>query len=174
MDALTFWKVVTRDASQLLERLLSLLDAHGIRYCVIDGQAVNAYVDPLVTLDLDLVVAAEQLVEVEGLLASEFVVERFPHSPNVSAPNSDLRVRLQLDPRYAAFVARAVSGNVLGLDLPVATAEDVLAGKIWAVQDPTRRPSKRQKDLADIARMIEALPELRAKVPAEVLARLEA
>jgi hypothetical protein len=28
---------------------------------VIDGQAVNAYVEPLVSLDLDLVVATDQL-----------------------------------------------------------------------------------------------------------------
>ncbi|MFN8423976.1 MAG: hypothetical protein U0470_11575 [Anaerolineae bacterium] len=62
---------------------------------------------------------------------------------------------------------------MLGLALPVATAADVLAGKVWAVQDATRRPSKRQKDLADIARLIEALPELRAGVPVGVLGRLE-
>lgn len=174
MQAPTFWKTVTMDSSELLDRLLARLDAQGIRYCVIGGQAVNAYVDPLVSLGLDLVVAADQLADLEPLLASDFVVQRFPHSLSVSAPDSDLRVQFQLDPRYADFVDRAVWGNVLGLDLPVATAADVLAGKIWAVQDRTRRPSKRQKDLADIARMIEALPELRASVPAEVLARLEA
>jgi hypothetical protein len=43
---------------------------------------------------------------------------------------------------------------------------------VWAAQDPTRRPSKRQKDLADISRLLEAHPELRARVPADVLARL--
>jgi hypothetical protein len=60
----------------------------------------------------------------------------------------------------------------LGCDLPVAAIEDVLRGKVWAAQDPERRASKRQKDLADIARLIEVAPELRAHVPAEVLARL--
>jgi hypothetical protein len=38
--------------------------------------------------------------------------------------------------------------------------------------DPSRRPSKRQKDLADIARLLEAFPALRQQVPAEVLTRL--
>jgi hypothetical protein len=61
---------------------------------------------------------------------------------------------------------------VLGLRLPVAHIEDLLQGKLWAVMDATRRPSKRQKDLADIARLLEADPALRARVPAEVLARL--
>jgi hypothetical protein len=37
--------------------------------------------------------------------------------------------------------------------------------------DPARRPSKRQKDLADIARLLEAYPALRENVPTEVLDR---
>jgi len=61
---------------------------------------------------------------------------------------------------------------VLGLVLPVASLEDVLTGKVWAAQDPGRRGSKRQKDLADIARLLEAYPELRSSVPEEILARL--
>jgi hypothetical protein len=54
----------------------------------------------------------------------------------------------------------------------VASVEDVLQGKTWAALDPGRRASKRQKDLADIARLLEAYPHLREKVPAEILARL--
>jgi hypothetical protein len=54
----------------------------------------------------------------------------------------------------------------------VADVKDLLQGKIWAVQDPTRRASKRQKDLADVARLIEAFPELRASVPHGILDRL--
>jgi hypothetical protein len=91
---------------------------------------------------------------------------------NVSLPGSDLRVQLQTDPRYAAFVERASVRDVLGLSLPVAAVEDVLQGKVWAAQDPKRRPSKRQKDLADISRLLEAHPELRRSVPPDVLARL--
>lgn len=62
--------------------------------------------------------------------------------------------------------------DVLGIRLPVASLEDVLQGKIWAVLDPARRSSRRQKDLADIARLLEAYPHLRQRVPAEVLSRL--
>lgn len=54
----------------------------------------------------------------------------------------------------------------------MAGLEDVLQGKVWAAGDPTRRPSKRQKDLADIARLLEAYPHLRERVPADLLARL--
>ena len=45
-------------------------------------------------------------------------------------------------------------------------------GKIWAALDNARRPSKRQKDLADIARLLEVRPDLRRQTPAEILARL--
>ncbi|MEW6749861.1 MAG: hypothetical protein AB1505_02665 [Candidatus Latescibacterota bacterium] len=38
--------------------------------------------------------------------------------------------------------------------------------------DPQRRVSKRQKDLADIARLLEAAPDPRSQVPEEILARL--
>ena len=133
---------------------------------------MNAYVEPVVSLDLDVVIASDHLAKVESLLDKTFDVERFPHSLNVSGRDSDLRIQIQLDPRYGAFVDRATTREVLGLRLPVAAADDVLRGKVWAVQDLGRRGSKRQKDLADIARLVESYPELRATVPADVLARL--
>jgi len=61
---------------------------------------------------------------------------------------------------------------VLGEALPVAAMEDVLLGKIWAALDPGQRASKRQKDLADISRLIEREPKLRSTVPQEILDRL--
>ncbi len=172
MQALEYWKAVTADRSGFLDRLLAVLKESGASYCVIGGQAVNAYVEPVVSLDLDIAVASADLPSAEAALAREFRVERFAHSVNVSASGSDLRAQLQTDPRYSAFVERASPALVLGLRLPVARIEDVLQGKVWAAQDATRRPSKRQKDLADIARLLEARPELRKQVPDDVLARL--
>jgi hypothetical protein len=172
MRASAFWRAVTVDETNLLARFLDVLRNMGAHYCVVGGQAVNAYVDPVVSLDLDIVVAVEQLQSLESKLAREFRVERFPHSLNVSAPGSDLRVQIQTDPRYAGFVARATERVILGRSLVTAAIDDVMQGKVWAAQDQTRRPSKRQKDLADIARLLEAYPELRLKVPDDVLARL--
>lgn len=172
MQALTFWKTITMDQANLLENLIALLDKHGIEYCVIGGQAVNAFVEPLVSLDLDVAVALHQLDQVEKLLTQHFDVKRFPHSINVALAGSDLRVQIQTDERYAQFVDRAIRREVLGMELPVANLKDVLQGKVWAAQDPERRGSKRQKDLADIARILEKYPELRAQVPQEVRQRL--
>jgi hypothetical protein len=172
MRAHTFWKVTVADRVDFLDRLVALLAEHGIRYCVVGGQGVNAYVEALVSLDLDVVVAVEQLDQAETLLRQTFSVERSTHSLNVSARGSDLRVQIQTDPRYFPFVERAEVREVLGLQLPVAALRDVLQGKVWAVMDPTRRPSKRLKDLTDIARLLESYPKLRSQVPAEILAKL--
>lgn len=172
MQALTFWKIVTMDYSNLLENLIELLKKHDVRFCVIGGQAVNAYAEPLVSLDLDLVVATDQIEKVDALFEKHFVLKRFPHSLNITIPNSDVRVQIQTDERYNAFLEKATIKSILGMDLPVASIEDVLQGKIWAALDSEIRGSKRQKDLADIARILENYPELRAKVPQEILGRL--
>ncbi len=172
MLATAFWKAVTMDQSEFLDRLIALLAAEGIRYCVVDGQAVNAYADPVVSLDLDLAVAVDDLARTEARLAAVFSLERHPHSLNVADAGSNLRVQIQIDSRYTAFVERAAPRDVLGIRLPVAAVEDVLQGKVWAASDPDRRPSKRLKDLADIARLLEVAPPLRPLIPAEILAKI--
>ena len=172
MLARTFWKAVTVDRSNLLERFFALLNERQVRFCLIGGQALNAYVEPVVSLDLDVVIASDRLGEIVSAVSDQLAVEHFPHSLNVSDRDSDLRIQIQLDPRYQQFVERATVREVLGLSVPVAALEDILQGKMWAVQDQTRRGSKRQKDLADIARILERRPDLRAGVPAEILQRL--
>ncbi|MBF8275881.1 MAG: uncharacterized protein HW390_954 [Candidatus Brocadiaceae bacterium] len=172
MQALTFLKVITMDKANRLETFLAMLEKHQIRFCVIGGQGVNAYVEPLVSLDLDLAVATAQSEQIETLLAQNYKVTRFPHSLNIELPDSDLRIQIQTDIRYGVFANYARRKEVLGLEMPVARLEDILQGKIWAIQDPDRRASKRQKDLADIARILESYPELKAQVPVEVLSRL--
>jgi hypothetical protein len=59
--------------------------------------------------------------------------------------------------------------DVHGILLRVASLEDTLAGKIKAWRTPERRPSKAIKHLGDIARLIEAYPELQASLPADVI-----
>jgi len=70
MKALSFRKAVSLDKSNLLEEVFALLDQHEVRFCVIGGQAVNAYVEPLVSLDLDLAIAVDQVDNVKELMAS--------------------------------------------------------------------------------------------------------
>src|SRR5438128_6999340 len=112
MQALEVWKTVTMDRSNFLDNLIALLSEHAIRYRVIGGQGVNAYVEPLISLDLALVVAVSQLELVESLLGQHFEVERFPNSLNISAFRSNLRVQIQTDPRYFDFPERAAVRDV--------------------------------------------------------------
>lgn len=173
MQPEAFFRVVTMDGSSFEDRVLALLEREKIRFCIIGGQGVNAYVEPLVSLDLDIAVAGDQIARLKEIVGREFGIEQFPHSLNVSDPGSALRIQFQTDPRYSEFVAGAQMRSVLGRMMPVARVEDVFRGKTWAALDPSRRPSKRQKDLADIARLIESFPSLRDQTPPGILDRLE-
>jgi len=172
MQALDIWKAVVDDRVDFLDDLIALLDGLGVRYCVIGGQGVNAYVEPLISVDLALAVVAEQIDAVE-LAAERFVVERCEHILAISAAGSNLRVQVQLDPRYFGFPAHSARRDVLGVSLPVASIADVLRGKVWAAQGSTRGPTKRRKDLLDIERLVEAYPELRARLPEDIKTKLE-
>jgi hypothetical protein len=47
MRAAGFWKAVTVDRSNVLERFFEVLRRHDVPFCPIDGQALNAYVEPV-------------------------------------------------------------------------------------------------------------------------------
>jgi hypothetical protein len=51
-----FMKAVANGKTDIVELFLKLLEDTGSTYCVVGGLAVNAYAEPVVSLDLDLVV----------------------------------------------------------------------------------------------------------------------
>jgi len=174
MTGKTFINSVANGKEDVIAVLLKLLNDTGADYCVIGGLAVNAYVEPVVSLDLDIVVV---LSDVELLyavaLAKGLKVERYPYSVNMTMAGSDLRIQVQLDERYQGFIQRASVRSVLGYEMKVAAMEDVLQGKLWAYQDVTRRRSKRQKDLADIMRLVESYAFLQSLLPAAIQKEVE-
>jgi hypothetical protein len=161
-----FMNKVTNSKDDFFEKFINFLKEKDIKFCVIGGLAVNAYCEPVVSLDLDIVPASED-VEAICKEARErgLKVEQFEHSVNIASGSSDLRIQLQADPRYQSFVSKAQDRDVLGYKMKVARLEDVLQGKVWAYMDKARRKSKRQKDLADIFRIIERYPELETSLP---------
>ena len=174
MTGKEFLNSIANSEVDVLELLLNMLSKTGTGYCVIGGLAVNAYAEPVVSLDLDLVVVSAQIPDLtQAASAAGMKVEEFEHSVNLSIAGSDLRIQLQKDSRYQEFISRAEVHVVLGYELSVAAIEDVLAGKVWAYSDKTRRASKRQKDLADIMRLVETHPKLQASLPDEVSAQLD-
>ena len=160
-----FFKAVLNDEEDVIQIFLDVLSTAKVDYCVIGGLAVNAYAEPVVSLDLDIVVAINDIETTCKAVEAHFKIERFTHSVNLNSDKSDLRIQLQIDQRYQNFITRAVIHSVLGYEMKVAIVEDVLTGKIWAYSDEQRRKSKRQKDLADIIRLIETYPNLADQLP---------
>jgi len=160
-----FMNSVSKGQEDILQQMLDLLTTMKIDYCVIGGLAVNAYAEPVVSLDLDLIVFADAIDPLLKAAQKLFNIERFPHSMNLVSTKSDLRIQLQTDPRYQSFISRSSTKEVMGYEMKIAVVEDVLQGKIWAYSDEQRRKSKRQKDLADIFRLVEAYPHLKDLLP---------
>jgi hypothetical protein len=115
------------------------------------GLAINCYVDPVYTLDADLIVR---------------------NQIKAQCPGSDLRIQFTPDERYKAFLARSVETEVLGTRVRVACLEEVTQGKSWASSDSGRRLSQRRKDELDLIHLAEAYPALKASHPPELRQQL--
>jgi len=173
MTGKAFMNAIANAERDILQLFLDILAESGAPYCAVGGLAVNAYAEPVVSLDLDIVVALEDTDKVVSAAEKRGLkVERFEHSINITSSGSDLRIQLQTDARYQPFIARAREKEILGYRMRVADVTDVLQGKIWAYQDERRRRSKRQKDLADIMRLAEANPGLEKLLPPEIQKQL--
>lgn len=163
-----FLNGLARGKIDLIQYFLDFLCEKKISYCVIGGLAVNAYVEPVVSMDLDIVITTAGLNTLKESLSKNFQMKEFTHSINFYHPDSNLRIQVQTDNRYQAFISNANEKQVLGYTMNVASIEDVLKGKIWAYGDKERRQSKRQKDLADIFRIIESFPDLEKILPEKI------
>jgi hypothetical protein len=162
------FEAVTGSGSSDFAILVDILSRHG-SWCLIGGLAVNCYVEPVYTLDADIVVVSSELPGIKtDLLAAGFAVEEFTYLLNARMAGSDLRIQLSLDPRYQDFLANKHVLKVLGHEVPVASLKDVLQGKIWAWSDKRRRASKRKKDELDLMRILETYPETRELMPEEI------
>lgn len=168
MTATEVFESVTGSGGSDFALLVRILKDHG-PWCLIGGLAVNCYVEPVFTLDADIVVVSGKLESIKAdLNKGGFVVETFTHSLNATMPGSDLRIQFTTDPRYQEFVNDTRTMNVLSQEAPVASLTNVVRGKVWAWSDSARRPTKRKKDELDLMRILEAYPETRKIMPREI------
>ena len=166
-----FLNSLANGKSDVIQIFLNQLGKLEIDYCVIGGLAVNAYAEPVASLDLDVVLTIgdiEKLLEEISSSKEKFVITKFTHSINLQHADSDLRLQIQTDERYQSFINKASLKKVFGYEMKVASLEDLLKGKIWAYSDEERRKSKRQKDLADIMRLVETYPNLTEFLPENI------
>jgi hypothetical protein len=153
--------------------LVTTLERLEIPWCMIGGLAVNHWArEPMATADVDVVIAAEKIdAAVKALRAAGFAAKKFKWSVNLKG-KSKVSVQISTEDFYADFPARSKPADIHGILMRVACREDTLRGKILAYQDPEQRASKRQKDLLDIMRLVEAHPKLRKLLPAELAKKI--
>ena len=169
-----FYDWQTLDGGADVSALVQSLERLEIPWCMIGGLAVNHWAaEPMATADVDLVIATGRIEEaLTALRDAGFREERHEWSVNFKG-SSNVSIKISTENFYQDFPARSVPADVHGILMRVASLDDTLQGKIAACSDPSRRPSKRQKDLADIARLLEAHPALADKIPPAILSRLE-
>lgn len=174
MTAKQFYDWQTSGGTDDVMRLVDVLERADIAWCAIGGVAVNHWAaQPMVTQDVDLVVAAQAVDRtVELLEAAGFRSERFEWSFNFKG-RSAVSIQISTEDFYRDFPLRAVPADVHGILMRVASLDDTLKGKIQAWSDPARRQSKRIKDLADIARLVETHAHLWQTLPETLKAQIE-
>ena len=96
MTGKEFINSLANGKSDIIQLILDILSRTDSKYCLIGGFAVNAYTEPVVSLDLDIVAAEENIKDiVRAAKENNLKVEDFEHSVNISSPDSDLRIQLQ-------------------------------------------------------------------------------
>lgn len=157
-----------------VSRLVAALEEREISWCMIGGLAVNHWAEePMATADVDIVIVADRIEEAaEALSALGFSEKRFSWSINFKG-ESKVSIQISTEEMYLDFPDRSIGATVHGILMRVASLEDTLRGKIAAYEEPQRRPSKRQKDLADISRLLEAHPSIKDLIPVTIYDKLE-
>lgn len=172
MTAAEAYDLTTHGGATDFARIIAACELFG-PYCVIGGLGVNCYVEPVYTLDADIVVIAASRAAMSAHLQEHgFRTEEHAYSLNAFAPESDLRIQFTTDERYQAFLPRSIEAEILGVRVRVACLEDITQGKLWAWNDPNRRLSKRKKDELDLIRLAEAYPELKSSYPVDLQEQL--
>ena len=173
MTAAEVFDSVTNGGASDFDALVRILNKNK-PWCLIGGLAVNCYVEPVYTIDADIVIVADRLRQIcDEMERAGFEIQKFEHSINAKRGASQLRVQFTTDARYQEFLTNTEKREVLGQQVPVATLENIVLGKVWAWKDQSRRASKRKKDELDLLRIAEAYPKLREKIPAEIVEQLK-
>ncbi len=174
MTAKQFYDWQTSGGTDDVMHLVSILESADVPWCVIGGVAVNHWAEhPMVTQDVDLVISSDAVKHVVTLLEADgFKANEFEWSINLTG-RSAVSIQLSTEKFYFDFPSRSVPADVHGILMRVASLNDTLQGKIQAWSDSGRRQSKRIKDLADIARLVEAHPKLWQQLPTTLQAQIQ-
>ena len=136
MTSKQFFDWQTRGGTDDVMQLVDCLERADVSWCAIGCVAVNHWADePMVTQDVDFVVAADVDRAMSLLEQAGFQLERFEWSVNFKG-RSKVSLQLSSEAFYREFPARAVPADVHGMLMRVASLPDTLAGKIKAWSEP--------------------------------------
>jgi hypothetical protein len=91
MTGRKFMNTVANSKEDILQIFLDILNRTQTAYCIVGGLAVNAYVEPVVSLDLDVVIDTEDIDKVcKKAVAKGLKLESFEHSVNLTSSKSEL------------------------------------------------------------------------------------
>src|SRR5438128_3430451 len=104
MTATEVYDSITNGGASDFAEAAAILDRYG-PWCLIGGLAVNCYVEPVYTIDADMVIIAENLETIrEQLIAAGFSISEFSHSMNAKKGESKLNLQFTTDQRYQDFI----------------------------------------------------------------------
>jgi Nucleotidyl transferase AbiEii toxin, Type IV TA system len=161
-----------------LRLIAVLLHEQKVQYALIGGVAVQLCTEePRTTLDIDLAISSYREIPEHALREAGFEhTGRFEHSDNWRAPGTGplkARVAVQFSAEDDGIDSAIKNANTFqlegGVPLRVASVRDLIFLKLLAAEEPQRRPSKRQHDIADVMCLMEehpstATPDLVARV----------
>jgi hypothetical protein len=146
------------DLRSVLIEIASALREASIDHALIGGLALAAHGVARATVDLDLLADGERAGEVDDILRARGFrcLHRSEHVANYA---SDDAARGRVDFLFArraygrAMLARAASHRILGHEIRVADASDLIGLK---VQSSSNDAARRHRDLADIEALLRA------------------
>jgi hypothetical protein len=154
-----------------LRLIAEILERERVPYALTGGVAVQVHTEePRSTLDIDLAVPRYADIPRTALLDAGFEhTGRHDPSDNWRAPGPGplkLRTAIQFSAEDLGIADAVAHADVLDLDggfrLRVATVADLIALKLVAAEEPKRRPSKREHDVADVLALLEEHPEIKS------------
>lgn len=145
MTAAEVFESVTNEGSKDFSALVRILNANQ-PWCLIGGLAVNCYVEPIYTVDADIVVMTDRLSQISKQLEqAEFQIQKFEHSIDAKGQQSQLRVQFTTDVRYQEFLSDKKEHEVLGQRVPVASLDNVIRGRFGLGKTKRGGPANERK-----------------------------
>lgn len=146
--------------SDALKQFIDILAANG-DYCLIGDMAINCYVEPVYTKDVEFAVAFDDKVK-EALKEADIDLKDM----SILIPNSQLIIHISDDERYKDFWKNPQECMLFDeFKVKVASLKNLIKAKTWCLEDPYRKASKQFKDQADLCRIGENYPELENLLP---------